>query len=47
MEPGEPYGLDELSQMTGMDGARLLARLTELELAGRITAETGRFIRTV
>ena len=46
MAPGEPYGLDELSQMTGMDSARLLARLTELELAGHITAATGRFIRT-
>lgn len=45
MQPGEPYELDELAAATGMDGARLLARLTELELTGAVSARGGRFIR--
>ncbi|MGH9373889.1 MAG: DNA-processing protein DprA [Vicinamibacterales bacterium] len=45
MEPGELYGLDELAASTGIEGARLLARLTDLELAGWITAAGGRFVR--
>jgi DNA processing protein len=45
MEPGELYGLDELVEATGVDGASLLARLTELELAGVIVAAGGRFVR--
>jgi DNA processing protein len=45
MEPGEPYELDELASATGISGARLLARLTELELAGFISVAGGRFLR--
>jgi DNA processing protein len=47
MEPGELYGLEELVEATGMDGASLLARLTDLELAGVIAASGGRFVRRV
>jgi DNA processing protein len=36
MEPGERYRLDDLMVITGMAGARLLPRLMELELQGRI-----------
>jgi DNA processing protein len=45
MEPGELYGLDELVEATGIEGARLLARLTELELAGVVVTAGGRFVR--
>jgi DNA processing protein len=46
MDPGELYELDQLVSLSGMDGSRLLARLTELELAGMITASGGRFARS-
>lgn len=46
MAPGEPYALDELAAATGTPGARLLARLAELELSGCITVTGGRFVRT-
>jgi DNA processing protein len=45
MAPGEPYELGELAVATGVQGARLLARLTELELAGLVSTSCGRFIR--
>lgn len=45
MVPGEPCGLDELAGATGLSGDRILARLTELELAGAVTAAGGRYIR--
>jgi DNA processing protein len=46
MQPGEVYQLDELAAATGMMAARLLTRLTELELAGRVSAAGGgRFMR--
>jgi DNA processing protein len=45
MDPGEPYELDELAGLTGTPGARLLARLTELELSGAVRVAGGRFIR--
>ena len=45
MDPGEPYELDALARLTGTNGARLLAMLTELEMAGRVRAEGGRFVR--
>ena len=47
MDPGEPYELDELATLTGISGTRLLATLTELELAGLIVAAGGRFTRRV
>jgi DNA processing protein len=46
MEAGEVYRLDELIELTGMSGPRLLPRLMELELAGLVTGMgTGRFAR--
>ena len=46
MEPGEPYGLDELSESTAMPASKLLPRLMELELQGRVKAAGGgRFTR--
>lgn len=48
MQPGEVYGLEELVETTGMQAARLLTRLTELELQGHIApAGGGRFTRLV
>jgi DNA processing protein len=47
MEPGELYGLEALVEATGVDGSALLARLTELELAGVIAVSGGRFVRRV
>ena len=47
MEPGEVYRLDELIELTGMVGPKLLPRLMELELQGRVTrAGSGGFSRT-
>jgi predicted Rossmann fold nucleotide-binding protein DprA/Smf involved in DNA uptake len=45
MEPGEAYELDALAAATGMNSARLLARLAELELAGTVEVSGGRFVR--
>ena len=44
---GESYDLDDLIVLSGLDGPRLLPRLLELELAGRVARrEGGRFHRT-
>ena len=45
MEPGEAYDLEELAEMAGTTGARLLPRLMELELQGVLEAARGRFVR--
>lgn len=45
MEPGVPYDLDQLAALTGTSGARLLGRLTELELGGVVEGAAGRFVR--
>jgi DNA processing protein len=45
MAPGESYDLDHLAEVSGIAGARLLAKLTELELGGLIEVSTGRFTR--
>ncbi len=45
MAPGELYELDDLVAATGIAAARLLARLTELELAGAVSTAGGRFVR--
>lgn len=37
-EHGEVYGLDALVEVSGLPASRLLARLTELELLGQVTA---------
>jgi DNA processing protein len=42
---GETYGLDALVALTGMPAPRLLARLTELELAGVIAVSGGQYLR--
>jgi predicted Rossmann fold nucleotide-binding protein DprA/Smf involved in DNA uptake len=36
LTPGETYGLDELSATVGLQGSKLLPRLTEWELQGRL-----------
>jgi len=41
METGERYRLDDLIALTGIDGPRLLTRLTELELQGKVIAGPG------
>ena len=44
---GESYDLDDLIALSGLDGPRLLPRLLELELAGRVARrDGGRFHRT-
>jgi DNA processing protein len=46
MEPGQPYDLDELAAGSGLDPARLLPRLLDLELRGLLRrAGAGRFLR--
>lgn len=45
MEAGEVYRLDELMELTGVTGTRLLARLMELELAGVVTQTGSGFSR--
>ena len=44
---GESYDLDDLIARSGLDGPRLLPRLLELELTGRVARhDGGRFVRT-
>lgn len=45
MDPGESYGFDALVRATGHTPARLLTRLMELELQGRVARSGGQFIR--
>ena len=46
MTEGESYDVDELSYLSGLDRARLLPRLLELELGGAVRRiEGGRFVR--
>jgi DNA processing protein len=45
MEVGEVYRLDELMELTGVTGTRLLPRLMELELAGLVTQSGSGFSR--
>jgi DNA processing protein len=48
MKDGEPYDLDGLAGLTGVDGVRLLPRLLDLELAGLVRrVEGGRFMRRI
>jgi DNA processing protein len=48
MDTGHAYDLDALAEATGMAVSRLLPRILEFELAGRIRrVEGGRFIRCV
>jgi hypothetical protein len=47
MTAGEAYDFDTLIELCGLDGPKLLPRLMDLELAGRITRFAGgRFGRT-
>lgn len=46
MAVGEPYDLDALAVLSGVDGVRLLARLLDLELQGAVRrVGGGRFLR--
>jgi DNA processing protein len=48
MDAGHPYDLDALAAACGLDVARLLPRISELELRGQLRRlEGGRFIRSV
>jgi DNA processing protein len=47
MEAGQAYDFDGLSGLSGLDGARLLTRLLDLELSGRVRrVGGGRFVRS-
>jgi DNA processing protein len=46
MTPGEPYDVDELTALSGLEPTRLLSRLLDLELRGVVRrAGGGRFVR--
>lgn len=46
MDPGETCAVDDLIARSGLDGPTLMLKLTELEVAGRVTrAGAGRFVR--
>jgi DNA processing protein len=48
MRPGQPYDVDELRAMSGLEPARLLSRLLDLELRGFVRrAGGGRFLRSL
>ena len=48
MQPGQPYDLDGLADVTGVGGVRLLPRLLDLELAGLVhRVAGGRFMRPI
>jgi DNA processing protein len=48
MREGEPYDLDGLADLSGVDGVRLLPRLLDLELAGLVhRVGGGRFMRRI
>ena len=47
MDPAEPCSVDDLMARCGLDGKALLARLTDLEVEGRVVRMAGgRFVRT-
>jgi DNA processing protein len=47
MAPGQPYDVDELSALSGLEPKRLLPRLLDLELRGFVRrAAGGRFLRS-
>jgi DNA processing protein len=47
MTPGQPYDVDELTAVTGLETRRLLPRLLDLELRGLVRrAGGGRFVRS-
>ena len=45
MVPGESYDLDALVALSGLDGPRVLARLTALEIAGIVAVSGGQYVR--
>ena len=47
MVPGESYDLDALVALSGLDGPRVLARVTELEMAGIVAVSAGQYVRRV
>jgi predicted Rossmann fold nucleotide-binding protein DprA/Smf involved in DNA uptake len=47
MVPGQPYDVDELTGLSGLEPKRLLPRLLDLELRGFVRrAGGGRFLRS-
>jgi DNA processing protein len=48
MTPGQPYDVDELTALSGLEPKRLLPRLLDLELRGFVRrAGSGRFLRAI
>ena len=48
MMPGQPYDVDELTMMSGLEPKRLLPHLLDLELRGVVRrAGGGRFVRSL
>jgi hypothetical protein len=48
MDAGQPYDLDALASLSGVNGVRLLPRLLDLELQGFLRRVAGgRFMRPV
>jgi DNA processing protein len=48
MTPGQPYDVDELTALSGLEPKRLLPRLLDLELRGFVRrASGGRFLRAI
>lgn len=45
MVRGETYDLDGLVALTGLEGSKVLARVTELEIAGIVTVSGGHYTR--
>ena len=46
MEPGQAYDVDGLAALSGLESVRLLSRLIDLELQGRVRrVGGGRFMR--
>jgi DNA processing protein len=46
MEAGQPYDIDGLAALSGLEHVRLLSRLSDLELQGRVRrVGGGRFMR--
>jgi predicted Rossmann fold nucleotide-binding protein DprA/Smf involved in DNA uptake len=47
MEVGQPYDVDDLTVLSGLESVKLLSRLIDLELQGRVRrVGGGRFMRS-
>jgi predicted Rossmann fold nucleotide-binding protein DprA/Smf involved in DNA uptake len=47
MEVGQPYDVDDLAMLSGLESVKLLSRLIDLELQGQVRrVGGGRFMRS-